>query len=56
VPLGGKSIPIILDYFNCFPVDDITLNVTFDSNAAILSDGFSDGTVNANSIDTRVIF
>lgn len=58
IPTGGQSLPIILDFFNCFPVDDIAVAVSFDpDNLLQTDDAFQSSRLNSSvASDTRIIF
>lgn len=54
LPLGGRSLPIVLDFYNCLPVSDITFTATFSSPEVSLDSQLSTKNLTAASPDGRV--
>lgn len=58
VPIGGQSLPIIIDFFNCFPAQQIKVSYSFSPPQSHLqiNDAFTVNEINSSSIDSQVIF
>ena len=56
MPLGGYSLPIVIDLFNCFPLNDLKITPTLSSNTLVFDTTFQFDTISSTSIDSRIIF
>ncbi|KAL4471698.1 hypothetical protein ABPG74_008591 [Tetrahymena malaccensis] len=59
IPIGGFSLPIELDFFNCMPVNDITYTPIFNnlsSNNLNIASQYLVNTVTSSKLDPRMFF
>jgi hypothetical protein len=57
LPEEGWTIPIIFDFYNCFPVNDIIMTATSDNVNVVFDEDMTFSTLNSEtSIDSRLIF
>jgi hypothetical protein len=59
IPVGGYSIPIVTDFFNCLPVSDIKLSITITPANTVLtlvSEFTHDTIYYASSIENYTLF
>jgi hypothetical protein len=56
VPIYGRSLPIVLDFYRCLPLSDITFSVTFSSAEVSLDTQLSTKNLTRSSLDGRAFF
>lgn len=56
VPESGKPLVIILDMFNCLPVEGLTITATSDNDNMVLDESVSVNTINTIDVEDTYLY